>query len=82
MADLHCTIQTRQGAIYDGDVVAISGKNNHGPFDVLPQHANFISIVEGTIVLHEKSGATKEFPVTHGVVRVESNNVQILIGLK
>ena len=68
--------------VYEGEVTAVSGKNSRGPFDVLAEHANFISIVEGIITLHEKTGSKKEFPVTHGVVRVEENKVQILIGLK
>ena len=31
--------------IWEGDVVAISGTNNDGVFDVLPDHERFVTIV-------------------------------------
>lgn len=32
--------------IYEGEALAVSSKNSTGKFDILPQHANFITLVE------------------------------------
>lgn len=41
--------------IYDGEALSISSANSLGKFDILPYHANFITLVQNTpIVLRVK----------------------------
>ena len=48
MADptLHVRIISPQALILDSEAQSVSSKNLQGPFDILPQHANFITVVE------------------------------------
>ena len=43
---LHVRIVTPQQLLLDTQALSVSSKNTAGPFDILPQHANFITLVE------------------------------------
>ena len=45
-------IRDRTTLLFQGEVMAVSSFNDKGPFDILPQHANFISIIKKHVVLH------------------------------
>ena len=66
---------------YEGEALAVSGINDSGPFDILPHHANFLSILtEGNIEIH--TGSKKiSIPLKRGIMRVESNKVQVFAGV-
>src|SRR5258708_4239839 len=49
---IHLSIRNRENILYDADVRALSAVNGSGPFDVLPQHANFISVIEKYVIIH------------------------------
>lgn len=53
--------------IFSGDVLAVSSKNSSGKFDILPEHANFITLVENqpiTIMMPDNKRLTFNFPVS------------------
>lgn len=43
---LHIRIISPQQLLLEEEAESVSSKNLQGPFDILPQHANFITIVE------------------------------------
>lgn len=45
---LHIRIISPQELILDTEALSVSSKNLEGNFDILPQHANFITMVEKT----------------------------------
>ncbi len=75
-------IMSGEGSIYNQDVAALSSTNDAGDFDVLPFHANFISIIKKKIVVHELGGQVKEFPVDYAVLKAFNNQVNVYIGLE
>ena len=75
------SIKNRQGTIFSGAVKAISSYNDKGPFDILSQHENFISIIKEKIVIHNLDNKTQEFKIDNGVLRVYKNEVNIFIGI-
>lgn len=76
------TIRTHEEVLFNGPVVSLTSHNDTGIFDVLGQHANFISLVDHSVVLVEPSGAKREIPVTNGVIRVKGGKVEVYIGIK
>jgi F0F1-type ATP synthase epsilon subunit len=72
-------IRTRQEVIYDGNVQAISSVNGKGPFDVLPHHAFFISLIERYLIVHEQKGKDRRFNIDTGVLHVEEGKVHIYL---
>lgn len=78
---LSIRIQGPEKIYFDGKAEALSGVNDLGKFDILPLHANFISIVKDVIHIHKKGGPL-EFKIDRGVLRASSNKIEIFLGIE
>ena len=68
---------------YEGVAVRVSGANQVGPFDVLPGHADFFSIMtpcDVTIDAGDKSDPVS-FPLTNGIITVRDNVVMLFANM-
>lgn len=75
---LEVKITSPNEILWQGDAEAVSSKNSQGPFDILPEHANFITLIKDTpIVLHLGGGKTEEFSFERAVMHTENNVVTI-----
>ncbi len=79
MADelLHVRINTPEKLLWEGDARSVSSKNVDGPFDILPMHANFITIVENEKIFVRTASETKDFSFPHSVIYAHANAVNI-----
>ena len=80
--NLFLYVRTPDEVLYNGDVASVTSYNTKGSFDVLPQHANFISIIDKSLVIHELGGETKEIKVHDGIMRIQNNRVDVYLGFK
>jgi len=48
---LHVRIISPQQLILETDASSVSSKNSQGKFDILPLHANFITMIEGEPII-------------------------------
>lgn len=80
-SNLNVLIRNRDRIIYQGIAKRVSSKNEVGKFDVLPSHANFLTLINSPVTVIEPNGNKLEFPVSRGVFRVEDNNVHIFSGM-
>lgn len=83
---LDVEIRSKKGLIFTGKADAVSAKNKTGNFDILPLHANFITLINGAVVIHKRAfGGIEmmrdEFPIRRGVIRVFGNKVAIFLSL-
>lgn len=61
-----------------GEAVAVSSNNSDGPFDILPQHANFVTLVENhpiIIIRPDQQKVTYQFPFA--IIYAAKNKVRI-----
>ena len=77
---LNVRVLTPTGVLYEGEVLAVSGTNATGPFAILPQHAQFISLITGPILLHEQQREAKEITLEQGVLACQDNKVEVYAG--
>ncbi|MBI4039187.1 hypothetical protein HY384_04515 [Candidatus Daviesbacteria bacterium] len=78
MTTLHVRIISPQKLILDTDVQSVSSKNLQGNFDILAQHANFITIVENSPIVVRISGQKPlvfKFPLA--IIFATENKVNI-----
>ncbi len=81
MADsnsLHVRIISPQQLILDTEAESVSSKNLDGPFDILPQHANFITMIENfpiTVRVPDQKPQVFTFPLA--IMLVTDNKVSI-----
>jgi len=80
MNTLSVIVRDRTGVLYQGEAKTVSGKNEKGPFDVLPEHANFLTLISDEVVIR-LSGDTKSFKLTRGMLSVVDDQVTILLGV-
>lgn len=75
-------IRDRTGILFEGDVDAVSSSNDAGPFDVLPLHANFISIIKEAVEVRYRGQMIKRIPVETGVLAVKEGQTEIYLGIQ
>jgi len=78
---LFVIIRSREKTIFQDKVKAITSFNEKGIFDVLPQHARFISLVKDVVVLHKQDGDDDMKIEGGGVLHVNDNHVNVYIGV-
>jgi len=66
---------------YEGKARSVSSKNTVGPFDILPKHENFISLVREKITIFDLAGKKFEFPIDNGLLEVSEDKVRIFVGV-
>jgi len=74
-------VKSAEGKLFEGEVQSVSSENDNGPFDVLPLHTNFISIVKKSLKIKDRSGKEKVLPVETGILRDFVNRVEIYLGI-
>ncbi|NOY06312.1 MAG: F0F1 ATP synthase subunit epsilon [Chlorobi bacterium] len=67
------------GVIYENEVVSVSVPGSEGRFQILRNHAPFLSGVKiGELDVVEKDGKKRRFAVTNGFSHVENNTMVLL----
>lgn len=79
--DLDVSIKSKNKVFYEGKAYSVSSLNDTGFFDILPQHANFITLVRSSIILDKDLPTRKEIKIDRGVLMVSMNNVSGFIGI-
>lgn len=74
-------IRNRQRTVYQGEVKAVTSENEKGVFDVLPQHANFISIIKNNIILHHSKRKKQKIPIKLAILKVWENQISIYLDI-
>jgi len=80
--NLTVTVRNRERLLFEGKALALSSYDDAGPFDVLPLHTNFISVVKNMLTIIKEDGSRVELPVERGVLKVSSNRVEIYMGFE
>src|ERR1051325_2061123 len=58
---LHVKVQTPEKVLWEGEADAVTSRNSAGVFDILPEHANFISMLEAVPIEIIIGKESKEF---------------------
>jgi F0F1-type ATP synthase epsilon subunit len=74
-------IRQRERLLFEGEVKSFSSFNERGIFDVLYEHANFVSIINKSYIIHKLDGTKSEVKIEEGIVRVRDNKVRVYLGI-
>jgi F0F1-type ATP synthase epsilon subunit len=66
---------------YDGEAEAVTATNKVGKFDILPEHADFFSILSPGEIIIETAKDPIAFNVSNGIVTVRDNEVMIFVNI-
>lgn len=73
-------IPVTKEVFFQGRVKSISSENRLGKFDVLPQHANFISLIFNELIIITEKNEKISYKFKKGVLEVSENKVNIFLG--
>lgn len=72
-------VMTGDSVIFNDEAVSVSSRNDNGRFDILPFHANFISLIKEFVSIQRTAENKKDFVIKSGILRVYENKVQIFV---
>lgn len=79
---LKVLIKDTQKIIFEGDAERVSSFNEVGSFDVLPMHANFISMINKELVIYKNKQRVKEVKVDQAIMKVKQDSVKVFLGIE
>lgn len=65
---------------YDADAFSITAKNATGPFDILPRHHNFISLLSACdLIIRPAVGGEQKIVISGGIMHVKADQVIVFL---
>jgi hypothetical protein len=65
---------------YDGQALSVSAVNRTGPFDILPRHHNFISLLSPCdLVVRTGKTGDKKIIISGGIMHVKADQVVVFL---
>lgn len=74
---LNVRVITLGEVLWEGEAVSLSAENTTGPFDILPQHANFITILKGSPIVIKTKDGEKSFSFSRSLLFAKENEVKV-----
>lgn len=76
---MHVKVYAPFKVYFDGIANSISAVNDTGPFDILPRHHNFMTLLsEGDIIVRSETGEEK-ISITRGIMHVKADDVVVFL---
>jgi F-type H+-transporting ATPase subunit epsilon len=77
---MHVKIYAPFKIYFDGPATSVTAVNRVGPFDVLPNHHNFISLLQPSNIVVRTSGKDDfTMKVSRGVIHVKADEVKVFL---
>ncbi len=76
---MHIKVYAPFKTYFDGEAHSISAVNKTGPFDILPRHHNFMTLVDPCDVIVRTDGGDKKFTISRGVMHVKADQVILFL---
>lgn len=77
---MHVRVYSPFREYYDGPALSISAENATGPFDILPKHHNFISLLlPCDLMMRTVSKGDQKIRISGGVMHVKADEVIIFL---
>lgn len=74
-------MRSRKKSFFAGKATSITSINDKGEFDILSQHANFISLIKNYVIFNKGMKSEQKFEIGTGVLRNKGNEVEIFLNV-
>lgn len=82
LSSIKVTIRAYNGVIFSGEAISVSSKNEKGPFDILPGHINFITMVKESLIVRKADKSEEVFEIKgEGILHVYLGEVFVFLGV-
>lgn len=67
---------------FDGEASSVSAENITGPFDVLPRHHNFISLLTASeVIIRPVRGPLQRIIISGGLMHVKADEIIVFLDI-
>lgn len=78
---LDVIVRKRDKVVFQGQATAITSVNPKGPFDILAQHANFITVIKEYMIIHKVDKTDERFEIKNGVLHSADNKITVYLDI-
>ncbi|MCA9347808.1 hypothetical protein KC867_00185 [Candidatus Saccharibacteria bacterium] len=64
---------------FDGFAYSVSAENHTGPFDILPRHHNFMTLVKPCDLVIDAPDGKQTIPIGQGLMHVKANRIVVFL---
>lgn len=64
---------------FEGEAQSVSAENNTGPFDILPEHHNFITLLGSCDLIIRGKEDEKRIKIARGIMHVKEDYVNVFL---
>ncbi len=76
---LHIKIHSPFKTYFDGSASSVSAANDTGPFDVLPSHHRFMTILNAGEITVRNDDKQQIYKIERGIMHVRDNQVTVFL---
>lgn len=76
---MHVRVSSPFKTFFDEEAFSISGVNGSGPFDILPRHHNFISLLDACILAIVTKSGTSKIKISGGIMHVKADEIVVFL---
>lgn len=76
---IHIKVYSPFQTYFDDQAYSISGDNDTGPFDILPGHRNFLTLLGACDLVIDTPGGRKSFKITRGMMHVKADQIIVFL---
>ena len=80
---MHVKVYSPAKTYFDEPAASISGENATGPFDILPHHHNFISLLKPCelVIRRPDNGAEQRIKISGGIMHVKADRIIVFLDI-
>lgn len=64
---------------FDGQALSVSAVNDTGPFDILPKHHNFMTLLSPCTIIIRTDRGDEQIAIQRGIMHVKANQATIFL---
>lgn len=76
---MHIKVYSPFKVYFDQDAQSISAVNDTGPFDILPQHHNFMTLINPCDLVIRIGDDEKKIRISRGIMHVKADQVVVFL---
>jgi F0F1-type ATP synthase epsilon subunit len=78
---MHVKVYAPFKTYFDGEALSISAVNDTGPFDILPKHHNFMTLISTGEVIVRHDRGVENIPIQRGIMHVKADEVIVFLDI-
>ena len=76
---MHVKVYAPFKVYFDGEASSISAINDTGPFDILPKHHNFMTLLSAGDIIVRSTDGEENIKITRGIMHVKADDVVVFL---